>query len=478
MRLLAERTFTAADQSRFAVVSGDFNPMHMDEVAARRTIFGAPVVHGVHLLCWALESWLGDSGPGGRALERLAANFRRGVLVGETVRVYVLNEEGPFTLRIQSGETELTSIRGSMGATVLYSEALPPMEPPAECRVLDAAAAPQAMGSLPLSHCAAEACRLFPKLSAALPPFQLAALLATTRLVGMECPGLHSLYSAMDLSFAKEATGLPCLNYRVARAGRLGELRIAVEGPGFSGDLKAFLRPPPCRQTAVQELARLVKEDEFSGQRAVVIGGSRGLGEVAAKLLALGGAHVTITYYRGQQDAMAVKTEIESAGGSCETVRFDCNQAAPIALPQPPTHLYYFATPHIVSDRTVVFSESRFEEYCRYYGGNFANTLLVVAKDLPRIQVFYPSTVFLDEPPAYMAEYCAAKAAGEEICRQLAKRFPAWYVYAPRLPRMLTDQNNGFMPAKIEASEIVMLRHLRQMQHQSGLPSEQPSLAL
>ena len=54
--MLAERTFTKADQARFAAVSGDRNPVHLDPVLARRTPAGAPVVHGVHLLLWGLDA--------------------------------------------------------------------------------------------------------------------------------------------------------------------------------------------------------------------------------------------------------------------------------------------------------------------------------------------------------------------------------------------------------------------------------------
>jgi hypothetical protein len=441
--------------------------MHMDEVAARRTVFGAPVVHGVHLLCWALESWVGSRERSATALERLTASFNRGVLVGEAVRACVLSDEEEFTLRIEHNQTEMVSIHGKLGATVAYPETLPRMGP-TECRVMDHAEVAEAMGSLPLSYCAVDASRLFPHLSAALPPFQLAALLATTRLIGMECPGLHSLYSAMDLSFSKEAIGAPQLNFRVVRADRFGALRLAVEGPGFHGELRAFLRPAPRRQAAARELAQMVARDAFTGQRAVVIGGSRGLGEVTAKLLAMGGADVTITYHRGKADAEAVAAEINAAGGKCEVVQFDSNHPAPIALPQPLTHLYYFATPHIVSDKTVAFSAERFAEYCRYYAANFANTLLKVAQGVATVNVFYPSTVFLDDRPAQMAEYCAAKAAGEEVCKQLAKQRPGWRMHAPRLPRMHTDQNNGVLQAKMEDPAIVILRHLREMKAKSS----------
>ena len=79
------------------------------------------------------------------------------------------------------------------------------------------------------------------------------------------------------------------------------------------------------------------------------------------------------------------------------------------------------------------------------------------------LEAFYPSTVFLDQAPANVAEYCAAKAAGEELCKQLANRFPTWHFYTPRLPRLFTDQNNGLLRPKMETSEIVILGHLRGM---------------
>jgi len=50
------RAFSLEDQLAFAALSGDFNPIHVDPLLARRLLFGAPVVHGVHLLLWGLES--------------------------------------------------------------------------------------------------------------------------------------------------------------------------------------------------------------------------------------------------------------------------------------------------------------------------------------------------------------------------------------------------------------------------------------
>src|SRR3981081_3451902 len=55
---LASRIFTRGDQFAFARLSGDFNPMHLDAEFARRTQAGAPVVHGIHNLLWAMDTLL------------------------------------------------------------------------------------------------------------------------------------------------------------------------------------------------------------------------------------------------------------------------------------------------------------------------------------------------------------------------------------------------------------------------------------
>src|ERR1700689_5257621 len=65
-----------ADQLAFAALSGDYNPMHVDALAARRTQAGAPVVHGMHALLWALEA-LAAAELIGPQLCEIRAQFRK-----------------------------------------------------------------------------------------------------------------------------------------------------------------------------------------------------------------------------------------------------------------------------------------------------------------------------------------------------------------------------------------------------------------
>jgi 3-oxoacyl-[acyl-carrier protein] reductase len=79
------RIFEADDVARFAAVSGDFSPLHVDAAYAATTEFGRPVVHGM-LLASLFSQLVGMRIPGRHALylgQDLA--FRKPVFVGQTV---------------------------------------------------------------------------------------------------------------------------------------------------------------------------------------------------------------------------------------------------------------------------------------------------------------------------------------------------------------------------------------------------------
>src|SRR5262245_34966944 len=81
---LASRTFDEKDQTRFARLSGDFNPMHIDPLAARRTQAGATVVHGIHGLLWGLDK-LVEAGAVTDSIVSLRVHFTKFTFVGRMV---------------------------------------------------------------------------------------------------------------------------------------------------------------------------------------------------------------------------------------------------------------------------------------------------------------------------------------------------------------------------------------------------------
>ena len=92
MHVIAERDFVIEDQERFAAASGDRNPIHMDAVAARRTMAGYPVVHGVHPLLWALDSVF-HRRPNPPEIASIKASFEKMIYVGDHVRAVLVQED-------------------------------------------------------------------------------------------------------------------------------------------------------------------------------------------------------------------------------------------------------------------------------------------------------------------------------------------------------------------------------------------------
>ena len=87
----AERTHvvTEADIAAFAALSGDFNPVHMDEALAATTPFKGRIAHGI-LSATYISAVLGETLPGhGAIYVEQALRFRRPVRIGDEVTARV-----------------------------------------------------------------------------------------------------------------------------------------------------------------------------------------------------------------------------------------------------------------------------------------------------------------------------------------------------------------------------------------------------
>ncbi len=88
--LVLERVLTQADFDAFAELSGDDNPIHVDEAFSANTRFGRTVSHGM-LLATILRGMLEELVPGGRQVEQKLM-FPSPTYAGDAMRFAVIRK--------------------------------------------------------------------------------------------------------------------------------------------------------------------------------------------------------------------------------------------------------------------------------------------------------------------------------------------------------------------------------------------------
>jgi len=481
--------FTPADQRRFARQSGDCNPIHLDASAARRIVAGEPIVHGVHLLLRMLEAHFAVKARGRRRRRlSISITFLQPAIVGERIR-FARDAEGRLSAETVDGGATLAVAtiapietnaeeslgrgfqprRGGPDRAALHRLLRTPL-------VRTAADVEGAAGTIALPP-AAPLARAFPRTARALGAEAVAAVAGLSALVGMECPGRDSLLSAIRIELTMRGRSSP-LDWVVERVDRrFGLVKIAVHGAGIAGTVDTFLRPRPAAPATIAAASARVAPCDLAGVRALVVGGSRGLGAATAMLIAAGGGRPIVTYAAGADEVAELQRDAKSAGRPIDALRLDvrardASRAVRAAVARfGITQLYYFASPRIFVRRAGPFDERLFDRFATFYVYAFARLCTAALAAAPSLAIFYPSTTAIDDVPAELTEYATAKAAGECVCRGIAEQHARSLIVIRRLPRIATDQTASILavPALDPLDAMLpIVREIHQRANESG----------
>jgi NADP-dependent 3-hydroxy acid dehydrogenase YdfG len=448
----------------------------MDPVAARRLLTGRPVVHGIHVLLTALEYWLNE-----HALipTFLDCAFNNAVNVEDDV-IFRQRDQGDghfvieasvngllctklrITASPSASQPDRGVVRAEPGASrddsFVERVSIPLDEPPAHhlhkrymVRVDDDDGL--------TAH--------FPHVHRRLGASRTTGLLALSYFVGMVCPGLNSIFSTVSLKLGEPTPATGSIGFSVDQFDeRFGLFHVSLEGI-LAGRLTAFLRPPPLQQLTMAEVAKKVTPAEFEGTRSLVIGASRGLGEMAAKILAAGGGDVTISYAQGLDDIETVNADINASGlGSSKVQHLDVTSGDFGAIDfKALDAVYFFATPRINRKKAGVFDSALFDEFIDFYVESLYGLCLHVETIAltRKMRIYVPSSVFITERPDGLVEYAMAKAAAEVMIEDINRRFRNVAIVATRLPKLSTDQTSSVLKTSTGDNLDALLPVIRAM---------------
>ena len=120
---ISERIFTEDDQQSFAALSGDWNPVHVEEEIARRTIVGSIVIHGIHGVLWALYSAM-SSNHIINAIKSIKVKFHSPIKLNEIAECFFLDDKknNEYKLIIRVNKILKTTIVLSFCDLILFND--------------------------------------------------------------------------------------------------------------------------------------------------------------------------------------------------------------------------------------------------------------------------------------------------------------------------------------------------------------------
>lgn len=450
-------------QLNFAKLSNDFNPIHVDSLYAWRSMFGKQLVHGIHQVLICLED-LAKNINDKIFISKISAKFEYPAGVNEIISIdnikfsetyseYVIKNERGLTLTILKVNYKKKSFNDVNFKLIDYS--MSPLEPInfSKENLVE-----------PLYYDKTFLKELFTDLSCYVSPVNLAVLLASTRIVGMKYPGLNSIYNDFTFEFNENAKLSNSIHYSVSdKHITLNMLNIKFDDTFVSGQIKAFIRPVAPKYKTLKELNGLLPVNSFKNQRALIIGGTRGIGLQCLRLLATAGASTLFTYFKNSHEANKIVEEFANESIDTNYLQVDVSnlskESLEIIKAFNPTSIYYFATPKILNNNSNL-DENLLQKFISYYVIGLDKILVSLKSEIKPL-LFVPSTVYLDEKPTNLSEYIIAKSASEMFLKLLEKK--GYKIYNPRFPKVSTEQTMSLFKQKTVEPEEVLLKELQSM---------------
>lgn len=470
--------FTDLDVATFAEWSRDRNPLHVDPRHARDTHFGVTLAHGMLTVVDALTAEA--SAPPFTALD---IEFRGAVVPGGTYEREVRSTDEGHRLTLTGGDAVVLTIQEAREAqtpeagldlswvATLADRVPSPLTSPV-ARTLD-----ELQRGLDVTGVYAVLPPPAAKPAwARLPALQSHVLMLASYVVGMEVPGLTSLFTRATVRFFETGADTTALVYRVRtvrldRHFRLLDLDLVVATPQgrlvATARLRSYVPFSPVVTDVEALVSRLGATTPLRGKVALVCGASRGLGADIALALAAAGCHV----YAAARGSGGAHPDVAGRGGRIDAVTGDVGDPVWCRDTAERIHAAHGGLDLLVLNacappEVLRVGPDTAERQDRYVQQNLRLVQSPLAALLPALTarrgcIAYVSSSYVEQPVAGFSAYIALKQAAEGMTRTVVRENPALTALILRPPPLQTRWNDtptgaaGAIPADWVASHLV-----------------------
>ena len=436
-------------QVNFIKISNDKNPIHLIKDNLSKLNLEGTVVHGMNVVLTTLEILTKKKDINSSKIYQIKCKFLKIIYLNEILKIKFKKNKDKIIVFVLSNNLKCLELEILLSYEIFPKDNIKLIKSKYDHPKKNSPLSRKKLVKINHIFDLKNIIKIYPNLSKELNYKIISSFIMMSTSVGMFWPGKNSLFVGFDVFLKKvEKKNIDLVILKTDK--RTNYSIINYKSYYCVGKLFTFFTKEKVQQPSFSYLSKKITKKNLKNHKALVIGGSRGLGELTAKIIASSGGIVTITYNKNKSLAKNLVEIFRSQKLKLKIqelkINKDGNFNHKTLKKKNYNCLYYFPTPIIFRKKSQKFSPKIYKEFYNIY----CKALIKIIKilNIKNLIIFYPSTVFNCIDNKNFVEYILAKKKGAEKLKIMKKKLK-FVPFIKKLPPLKTDQNNTIFSQNI-----------------------------
>lgn len=425
---------------KFSQDSNDYNPIHISPKYASRSLYGEVICHGSLILYLILKKILTKK----LYITSLKCTFFKPVYINDILKIHIKNIKNKKII------TAVNSITTVLRLEIEQKKVLTSANKKKFSFSNKVDKKINILNIKKISHILKKKKKLVPFFKKKKITFLdineniIVLIFNISRIIGMKYPGKNSLFLNCDISYSNTN---PMKNYfSLSKFDKKTKILTSKYNFGnYSAQSKSLLLENVKKILTTQKKL----PTKYYGKRAIIIGGSRGLGFLTTQILLNSGINVVATYFNNLDYLNQLKKKYINEL-NIKKLNILNNKSFDRFLHKHSNYDYIFNFSSCKIKKTYKIIDKVYLDKLLLY---YLTPLKVILKKFKvfkkPIKIFNPSTIYLNDKNSLFKEYNISKKQSENFCKR-ANFLSKIKFFSYRLNTFDTDQHYAIYDKKIK----------------------------